>query len=67
MFEALAHQRKRQNGGDRKSEKYQKSEVEIFPPPIESNSKARDEAAAALCTNPRYVSDAKRIAEEARF
>jgi hypothetical protein len=30
-------------GGDRKSEEYQKSVVELVPQPIEENNKARDE------------------------
>jgi N6-adenosine-specific RNA methylase IME4 len=36
--------------------------VEIFP---QGNGKARDQAAAAFGTNPRYVSDAKKLHDEA--
>jgi hypothetical protein len=62
----LVKQRQKAAGGDRKSEEYQKSVVQIFAQPIcESNPKARDEAATAVGTNRQYVSDAKRIAEAA--
>jgi len=57
-----AKKRQREAGGDRKSEEYQKSVVEKIPQPIgDATGKSRDTAAAIVGTNPRYVSDAKRI------
>jgi hypothetical protein len=63
-YEEEAKERMRAGGGDRKSDEYQKSGKEIFPEPIERN-KSRDLAAASVGVNPRYVSDAKRIQQEA--
>lgn len=60
LYEAEAAARKAANGGNRRSE------VEIVPPPVdESKAKARDQAAAAVGVNARYVSDAKKIKAEA--
>jgi hypothetical protein len=68
LLEAEAKERQRAAGGDRRSEA-KKSVVEIIPQPIlepdERNPPARDEAASLAEANPRYVSDAKRIKEEA--
>lgn len=62
---ADAADRKRANGGDRRGPSAAPgSGVGIFPPPVGAGN-ARDQAAAATGTNPRYVSDAKRIAEQA--
>ena len=70
VFEALARHRQRLAGGDRGNQ-YTKNEktdglplVERFPQAA-NNPKARDEAAAAVGTNSRYVSDAKRLNEQA--
>jgi hypothetical protein len=59
MLEAEAKERQKLSGGDRKSGK------EKIPEPIANAGQARDKAAALTNVNPRYVSDAKKIKEEA--
>ena len=59
-----AKERQREAGGDRKSEEYQKSVVQISGQPIESN-RVTKQAAQLLNTNHEYVSTAKRIEKEA--
>jgi len=59
---AEAKKRQIESGGDRKSESYKESVVEFFPQPInQEDSKTRSKIAKLFRTNPRYVSDGKRI------
>lgn len=65
MLAEEAEERMKAGGGDKKSETYQKSGKEIFPYPIENKGQARDQAAAAVGTNGRYVSDLKKVKKQA--
>ncbi len=69
VFEALAEQRRRQNGEAQTAnlKQFQGSDRECqrFDTPGEGKARATEEAAAAVGTNRQYVSDAKRIAEDA--
>lgn len=59
-----AKERQRVSGGDRRSEDYQEKSVEEKFPEPKKSGQARDEAASLMGTNPRYVSDAKKIKNE---
>jgi hypothetical protein len=56
-----AKERMRQGGGDKKSAKAKESGKEKVPDPMAGQ--ARDQAAAAVGTNPRYLGDAKAVKE----
>lgn len=70
LLEAEAKERQRASGGDRKSKNTRpsRSVQAILPEPIapaEPRPQARDEAARAVNVAPRYVQDAKKVAEQA--
>lgn len=63
-----AKERQRASGGDRKSESYRESVVEMFPQPIEPpapESKSREQAGKLVGVSGRYVQDAKLVMEKA--
>lgn len=64
MLEDEARERQRLAGGDRKSEDYQKSVSQKIDEAI-SQPKSTQQAAQLFQTNRQYVSDAKRIKEQA--
>ena len=59
MLEAEAKERQRASGGDRKSD------MAKIPEPIKDKGLARDKTAALFQASPRYISDAKRLRDEA--
>jgi ParB-like chromosome segregation protein Spo0J len=70
MIMAEAKERQRINGGDRKSEDYQKSNVQkvaqaIDEPTIEESKRSREVAAELTGTNPEYVRLASNIKRDA--
>lgn len=64
LFEAEAAERKKKLSGTRSNPGEKKEVREKVPLPDETG-KATEKAAAAVGANPRYVSDAKKIKEEA--
>jgi ParB-like chromosome segregation protein Spo0J len=64
LLEPEAKERKRANGGDKKSAKArEKSEVEILPPP-KDKTKSRDQAAAAVGVSGKLVDAAEKVTKK---